>query len=525
LWVSGTIHATGVDFVGNSSVSNGGAIWALGANITETAFTGNACTGFCSGGGIFASGTLTLTDSVFAGNSSANHGGGAAALTHAEVRGGHFENNTSHTSGYGGGGLIAFNTATLSGTQFISNSAEYYGGGLYAYYTATLTNTSFISNSGLLPNSVGGGATLLRAARISGAQFTGNQAASVGGLYVGRDGTVQDTQFLANVATLQSAGGMRADSHLTLTNVSFVGNQSVSCGGGLLTFSTTVQLRVQDSEFIQNTVSNTSGGGLCSYSAAILTNTRVLSNEAQMGGGIFSVAPIEVHGGRFQGNRAVSYGGGLYSLFGTSLLSGVELINNHATHGGGLYVWLDASHVVNSLLAGNTATSGQGHALFADQPEKVTIVHTTIATPSVTAGSAIYLSGTLQSGVSNTILANYDIGLQALSGAVMEDYNLFSGVTTPTLGATGGAHDVLGNPNFLAPLAGNYHLGPGSAAVDKAAPGTGVLVDFDGQPRPFGILPDIGYDESGELYVLYLTVIRRELFTSGLLAGPATGRR
>jgi hypothetical protein len=71
----------------------------------------------------------------------------------------------------------------------------------------------------------------------------------------------------------------------------------------------------------------------------------------------------------------------------------------------------------------------------------------------------------------------------------------------------GGTHDVFGNPNFVDPASDQYHILPGSAALD-AGVNAGVLVDFDGQPRPMNAGFDIGYDEL-LIQNLYLPIIVR----------------
>lgn len=55
-----------------------------------------------------------------------------------------------------------------------------------------------------------------------------------------------------------------------------------------------------------------------------------------------------------------------------------------------------------------------------------------------------------------------------------------------------------GSAAFVSASARNYHLQPGSAAIN-AGINAGVTTDIDGQTRPFNGLYDIGYDE----YVIY----------------------
>ena len=59
-----------------------------------------------------------------------------------------------------------------------------------------------------------------------------------------------------------------------------------------------------------------------------------------------------------------------------------------------------------------------------------------------------------------------------------------------------GTINIWGDPDFVDPGAGNYHVGPGSAAIDRGVD-AGVVDDVDGEPRPQGSGYDIGADEVG----------------------------
>lgn len=67
---------------------------------------------------------------------------------------------------------------------------------------------------------------------------------------------------------------------------------------------------------------------------------------------------------------------------------------------------------------------------------------------------------------------------------------LFDAVTNPGISGT---NPLDGDPRFVDPAGGDYHLGAGSAAIDVGVD-AGVTIDIDGDPRPLG-LPDIGADE------------------------------
>jgi parallel beta-helix repeat protein len=103
--------------------------------------------GSSNGGGLFNSGSLTLTDVTISGNSARRGGGlwnsGTAALTNCTVSG------NSASNFFGGGLYNAFNsTVTLTNCTVSGNSAGSVGAGLFNRGTATLTNTIVAGNTG-----------------------------------------------------------------------------------------------------------------------------------------------------------------------------------------------------------------------------------------------------------------------------------------------------------------------------------------------------------------------------------------
>lgn len=77
------------------------------------------------------------------------------------------------------------------------------------------------------------------------------------------------------------------------------------------------------------------------------------------------------------------------------------------------------------------------------------------------------------------------------------------------------AHSFISEPAalFVDPAAANYHLRPGSPAID-AAPSQGVYRDLEGYLRPAGAAFDIGaYEYGSSLPVpsatLFLPLVRR----------------
>ena len=96
----------------------------------------------------------------------------------------------------------------------------------------------------------------------------------------------------------------------------------------------------------------------------------------------------------------------------------------------------------------------------------------------------------------NTIVAGHGIGIYAEPGntAALES-TLWHGNGTDWVDEDTVSHsnDYFGDPAFVRPDRGNYHIKGYSAAID-AGIDAGVVDDMDGDPRTDGY-PDIGADE------------------------------
>jgi hypothetical protein len=77
---------------------------------------------------------------------------------------------------------------------------------------------------------------------------------------------------------------------------------------------------------------------------------------------------------------------------------------------------------------------------------------------------------------------------------VTADYTLFDGNGTDYGSGVISTNELHGDPLFVAPGIGDYHISPDSPAVDSGV-NVGVADDIDGDSRPTGALPDIGADE------------------------------
>ncbi len=243
-----------------------------------------------------------------------------------------------------------------------------------------------------------------------------------------------------------------------------------SAGGGGGGIFANISLNLQDAVLLGNHTDN-SGGGILSPQATILRTS-------------------------FTANSAGSRGGGLYLNGGANALDRLSFLNNQAAAGGGISVEAGAGGtLVNSLLAANSALGGSGAAVYLNTSGAFTIRHATIAAPSLSPASAIYLNdGSLTA--ENTILAWHNTGLVRAGGSALLQTPLFFANSANTLGSGITVNGpVSGDPAFFNPPAGDYHLGVSSQAFNTAL-NVGVASDFDGDVRPQGGQPDIGYDEA-----------------------------
>jgi predicted outer membrane repeat protein len=223
---------------------------------------------------------------------------------------------------------------------------------------------------------------------------------------------------------------------------------------------------------------------------------------------MYAFASANLAGVLFQENRSTTgRGGGLYAG-GSADLSRVRFIRNSAVSGGGLAQGLGVGEITNSLFAENTASNSVGMAMLLDSVGPVAVTHATIVGPIPAVGSAVAISaGSVE--ITNTILTNHEVGISRTGGDVMQDFNLFFANGSDVQGTiVGGVNNVPGNPQFVDPAGGDYHISNNSPAVD-AGSDTAVSRDYDGQFRPWGLGFDIGYDEvnpASQMVYLPLTI-------------------
>ena len=239
-------------------------------------------------------------------------------------------------------------------------------------------------------------------------------------------------------------------------------------------------LSLTDTTFEGNKAVAGQGGAVVSFvGPAVIVNSTFLGNTAgTYGGGAYFTGDASLAGTAFVGNSAIEGGGAEFD--GVAYLTATTFFNNSASLGGGvLFYGAGPRQVVNSLFAGNTAITS-GTAVYVYNATPLTLIYTTITSPTLNSKSAIAAGGGTVD-ITNTIISGHAIGIEVTgSGTVSEDYNLFYGNGADSSGSVNsGGHSLVGDPALVNPAVFNYHLTAASAAINRGVD-AGIYVDFEG---------------------------------------------
>ena len=237
----------------NTATTNGGGLSVSGGSLvlSTTTFDYNRAGGSYNwavdsgfGGALHVAdaSSLTLTSTVFDGNSAAR-GAGASLRNVGSVSADlvDFQNNTAT---YAGGGLDALNlSGTLDRVRFLSNTAFSFGGGVYLetiWGTETAPVFSRATFDGNLSPNGGGMRALGTTPIVKRSVFRNNTASQGGAVALDTEGSGRTSQFI-NVAfsgnTASLLGGAISargfGTRVLFANVTFAGNHASSYGGAI----------------------------------------------------------------------------------------------------------------------------------------------------------------------------------------------------------------------------------------------------------------------------------------------------
>lgn len=306
----------------------------------------------------------------------------------------------------------------------------------------------------------------------------------------------------------------------TFLNNYIFDNTAPASGGGMYTSFCNCTLR--GNTFTNNTTLEDGGGLLVHAGGTMLSDNLFDSNSAENGGGFAT----SYGGGNFTrdtfiGNHATGFGGGL-ALETAAQLNETLILSNTAERGGGIGFfegianpWNPYAILTNTVIA-NNVVSLEGAGVYIPTSGAVRMLHVTLARNTGGDGSGVTLSGNelLASTLwmTNTILTYQDVGIQVTDASTVTVNGVLWFANPDNVIQSDQAtvylwNEHTGDPAFLDPDGGDYHLGELSAARNMGIP-SGVFWDLDDQPRPMGWGWDLGADEYFEFQIYLPLVIR-----------------
>ena len=324
---SSVVNVTDVGFSSNSAVELGGGIFLQQGDYGLIDVTVQSNSAGTAGGGIYASqnivsidialltgntsaegagmyiddedldvASLTMNNAIFVNNHASQHGGGLYVkdATHGTLDGVSFLLNRA--SAGNGGGMLLLNSSgyTLAESEFDGNAAISGGGMFVEASSPSLTEVSFADNEAqvdYVDDSHGGGGIYLAGsshATFSDCSFSGNEAASGGGMFISDSNPeLINVSFTGNQAgdgISGSGGGLWNDEGTpTLVNVLFGGNACTLDGGGMRTGGAGSNPLLINTTFSGN-IAGANGGGLNTTSPNLTIRNSVIWNNKDMSG-------------------------------------------------------------------------------------------------------------------------------------------------------------------------------------------------------------------------------------------------
>lgn len=547
----GGIRATTAVILSSNIISNtgnrGGGIFQTstsdGLVISNTTFDRNkALAG--DGGSIYANGQITLSGSsisktIVSHSAAMTNGGGLYAAQGLFLLGElEFANNTAQ-NGEGGALYVVGNiddNFPISSAKLWSNNASAGNGGAIRI----LGNIDICFAPKFTNNEAGGGTTADGGAIYAdgfvfmcGGPSSGNAARNGGLVYAKGQITFNTHDTVNNTAAVN--GGCGYSELKVLYNSADARGCVAGQFGGAAYSPLTVTLGCLGGcleTFSQNRAGKS--GGVAFANGVEVFYAQVVSNSAPVdGGALVATTTLIISGSTFISNTAGSAGGAVVSLKGNAFITGTLFASNIVTATNGSGGAIDARgaltvrrstflrnsagswgggaisfdpqtvstttlRVENSLFAGNTASnSSVGSAIAVANGGMAQLFFNTFANGTTqNSGSAIAVFVASSANIINNIIANHATGIRTNGGGVAaEDFNLyFNNILNTSGGVTSGGNSLNGDPLFKSAASNDYHLSPGSPAIDRAS-NLGISEDFDGDLRPLHIGFDIGFDE------------------------------
>jgi len=362
------------------------------------------------------------------------------------------------------------------GTPQISPIAGRYGGAIWSSGSNLTVANCLIRNSQAHDGTYGAGGAIYASGGtivIANNEIRECAAAQGGALYL--DGcaatvtgnNIHDNDLLYS-AQYANGGGVYAKSCASLA---FSGN--------------TINLNTADPAMS----GNMAGGGIYikTTSGATMDGDVVSNNEAGMGGSIGYAGGIYLEGSGLtmtsvtvQGNQSKMIAGGIYADATSSVsMTDGKVLSNTAMLGGGAYLSGPTTHLKHNLWTGNTGT-----AFYLLSATSGSFIGNTMNQNS---GGAVYLSNANIPVKNNIVTGTTGTGIQCAGSPIpTPTYCDVWGNTTNYGGCAPGTGCLSLDPLYVNAAGGDYHLALHSPAIDAGDPNP-VSNDPDGSRGDMGV--------------------------------------
>jgi predicted outer membrane repeat protein len=194
---------------------------------------------------------------------------------------------------------------------------------------------------------------------------------------------------------------------------------------------------------------------------------------------------VNINNSIFTNNSADNNGG---AVSGSRNIINSTFMNNSADGNGGAVS--GSGNIINSIFTNNSATSGG--AIYSYSYSSRALINSTLINNNASeSGGAFYSEGTILNSIFIQNQAAGEANDISPTGELHVDYTLANYIS----GAVDlGTHFIMGDPRFVDPENGNFHLLPDSPAINIGDPNViddydfptndqGQAIDLEGKPR------------------------------------------